>query len=70
MKRLMNVFNEVCNEKYFFIIHSNDLAGKLTVSHIYDRSGRTFVPNVPIQVKSIVAERTYAGFTEFLNPYL
>ncbi|CAF3892149.1 unnamed protein product [Adineta steineri] len=43
---------------------------KFTVSHLYEHSGRTFVPNVPIFVKSITAERTYAAFTEFLNPYL
>lgn len=50
--------------KYFY------LAGKFTVSHLYDRSGQFFVPNVPVHVKSINAERTYAAFTEFLNPYL
>ena len=46
------------------------IAGKFTVAHIYDRSGRTFVPNVPVKVISIIAERIYAGFAEFLNPYL
>ena len=46
------------------------LAGKFTVSHLYDRSGQTFVPNVRVFIRSIVPERTYAGFTEFLNPYL
>ncbi|CAF3424732.1 unnamed protein product [Rotaria socialis] len=45
-------------------------AEKFTVGHIFDRNGRTFVPNVPVIVVAIVAERTYAGFTEFLNPYL
>ncbi|CAF3855329.1 unnamed protein product [Rotaria magnacalcarata] len=45
-------------------------AEKFTVGHIFDRTGRTFVPNVPVIAISIVAERTYAGFTEFLNPYL
>jgi hypothetical protein len=68
----MNVFNEVCFDIYFFTIYLNnfDLAEKFTVEHIYDRSGRTFVPYVPVRVKSIVAERTYAAFSEFLNPYL
>ncbi|UJR30086.1 hypothetical protein I4U23_017627 [Adineta vaga] len=43
---------------------------KFTISHAYDRTGRTFVPNVPVTVTSITAERTYTAFTEFLNPYL
>ena len=46
------------------------IADKFTVAHVYDRSGRTFVPNVSVRIKSIVAERISAGFTEFLNPYL
>lgn len=69
----MNVFKEVCLSKsFFFSICFNKfyLAGKFTVEHIYSRSGQTFVPNVPVRVKSIEAERTYAAFSEFLNPYL
>lgn len=67
----MNVFNEVCYEQNeFFFYELFLLAGKFTVAHIYDRSGRTFVPNVPVKVISIVAERIYTGFAEFLNPYL
>jgi len=46
------------------------LDGKFTLEHVYNRSEMTFVPNVPIRVKSIVAERIHAGFTEFMNPYL
>ena len=46
------------------------LADKFTVAHVYDHSGRTFVPNVPVRIKSIIAERISAGITEFLNPYL
>ncbi|CAF1153090.1 unnamed protein product [Adineta ricciae] len=58
-----NNFNDVFDERF-------QRADKFTVAHVFDRSGRTFVPNVPVHVKSIVAERTYAAFTEFLNPYL
>ncbi|UJR16391.1 hypothetical protein I4U23_003294 [Adineta vaga] len=58
-----NNFNDPVDERF-------QRADKFTVAHVFDRSGRTFVPNVPVHVKSIVAERTYAGFTEFLNPYL
>lgn len=54
----------------FLIILLVLLAEKFTVGHIFERSGRTFVPNVPVVIISIVAERTYAAFTEFLNPYL
>ncbi|CAF1019078.1 unnamed protein product [Rotaria sordida] len=58
-----NNFNEPVEE-------FNQRANKFTIDHVFDHSGRTFVPNVPIHVTSIVAERTYAGFAEFLNPYL
>ncbi len=72
MKLLMNAFNEVCLDISIlnYLFEGFYLAGKFTFEHIYDRSGRTFVPNVPVHVKTIVAERTYAAFTEFLNPYL
>lgn len=43
---------------------------KFLVAHLYDQTGRTFVPNVPVIVKSIVAQRIYAGLIELLNPYL
>ncbi len=70
----MNDFNEVCLDIYIYILchlfEYSYLAGKFTVSHLYQRDRRTFVPNVPVVVKSIDAARTYAGFTEFLNPYL
>lgn len=49
---------------------SRGLDGKFTVLHLYNRDGRTFVPNVPVEVISITAVRTYAAFAEFLNPYL
>ncbi|CAF3414576.1 unnamed protein product [Rotaria sp. Silwood1] len=52
------------------VIEHFQRANKFTIGHILDRSGRTFVPNVPVHVTSIVAERTYGGFSEFLNPYL
>ena len=68
----MNVSNEV-SEQFIGSLRDvslRSLAGKFTVSHLYTRTGQTFVPNVPVFVKSIAAERTYAGFTEFLNPYL
>ncbi|CAF0891625.1 unnamed protein product [Adineta steineri] len=58
-----NNFNDPIDERF-------QRADKFTVAHIFDRSGRTFVPNVPVHVTSIVAERIYAGFAEFLNPYL
>ncbi|CAF3679271.1 unnamed protein product, partial [Rotaria sordida] len=45
-------------------------AGKFTIEHIRNRGEQTFVPNAQVRVKTIVAERIYAGFTEFLNPYL
>ena len=67
----MNIFNEVSEHLLRpFNPSLRSLAGKFTVSHLYMRTGQTFVPNVPVFVKSIAAERTYAGFTEFLNPYL
>ena len=37
---------------------------------MFDRSGLTFVPNVPVRVTSVVGERTYAALTEFFNPFL
>lgn len=67
----MNNFNEVdCRIFSSLLNFILILDEKFTVAHIYDRSGRTFVPNVSVHVRSIVAERVYAGFTEFLNPYL
>ncbi|CAF3487840.1 unnamed protein product [Rotaria socialis] len=45
-------------------------ANKFTIEHIHNRGGQAFVPNLTVIVKSITADRTYAGFTEFLNPYL
>ena len=44
--------------------------GKFTIAHVLDRNGLTFVPNLLVYVKSIVAERSYAGFSQFFNPYL
>ena len=46
------------------------LGDQFSITHAYEHEGRAFVPNVPVTVKSIIAERTYAHFTEFLNPYL
>ncbi|CAF2677542.1 unnamed protein product [Rotaria sp. Silwood2] len=45
-------------------------AGKYTIEHIHNRGGQAFIPNARVNVKLIVAQRTYAAFTEFLNPYL
>lgn len=44
--------------------------GKFTLEHVHNRNGRMFVSNVPVRVKSIVAERIHAGFAEIFNPYL
>ena len=46
------------------------LDDKFPVEHMFDRSGLTFVPNVPVRVTSVVGERTYAALTEFFNPFL
>ncbi|CAF3008747.1 unnamed protein product [Rotaria sp. Silwood2] len=45
-------------------------AQTFTIEHIHRRSGQAFVPNVRVHIRSITAERTHAGFTESLNPYL
>ena len=55
----------IVESKFFFVS-----GGKFLVTHLYDRTGRTFVPNVPVVVKSINAQRIYVGLTELLNPYL
>jgi hypothetical protein len=77
-----NNFNEIIDESFlrglcpdiyvllYIRVSLLFLAGKFTMSHIHDRSGGAFIPNIPIQIKSIDATRTYAAFTEFLNPYL
>ncbi|CAF4056400.1 unnamed protein product [Rotaria sp. Silwood2] len=58
-----NNFNDPVDERH-------QRTNKFTMGHVYDRDGRTFVPNVLVHVISVVAERTYAKFSEFLNPYL
>lgn len=66
-----NAFSEVrIHSRRCAIALRVSAADKFTVAHVFDRSGRTFVPNVSVHVKSIVAERTYAAFSDFLNPYL
>ena len=71
MNLLTNIFNEVCcNIYYFRSIGLFDIGDKFATEHIYDRSGQSFVPNIPVHVKSIVAERTYTAFTDIVNPYL
>ncbi|CAF1500960.1 unnamed protein product [Rotaria sp. Silwood1] len=56
-------FDEIDDERF-------ERTGKFTIEHIHNRRGETFVPNARVHIKSIVADRTYAAFTEFLNPYL
>ncbi|CAF4996109.1 unnamed protein product [Rotaria sp. Silwood1] len=56
-------FEEIVDDRF----QRND---KFTIEHIYRRTGQAFVPNVPVDVKSIVAEFSNDCSAALIDPHL
>ncbi|CAF4405620.1 unnamed protein product [Rotaria sp. Silwood2] len=56
-------FQEIVDDRF-------QRGNKFTIEHIYRRTGQAFVPNVPVYVKSIEAERSDDCSAAFIDPYI
>ncbi|CAF0944426.1 unnamed protein product [Didymodactylos carnosus] len=51
-------------------LNSSNATDCFPLSHIYERNAQVFVPNQPVVVKSILAEKNGDGYRKFRNSYL